>query len=281
MIDAHQHFWHPGRDDYGWLTAENKVLFRPYGPGELAPQMEAVGVRQTITVQAAPTVEETEYVLGIADATPSVAGVVGWIDFEDKGNRAHLERLAKHPKFKGVRPMIQDIPDPDWMLRDVVQWAYQAIVDLDLTFDALGFPIHLDNFLTLFTKYPDMRVVIDHCMKPEIAKGPETGLANWAEGMRRLADETGAFCKLSGLITEDGEDWSVERLRRYVDHVLDCFGPSRIMWGSDWPVCRLRGEHGDWFVAARALTSHLDPSDQRRVFGGSAQEFYRIPSARL
>lgn len=276
MIDAHQHFWHPGRGDYGWMPKDNATLFRPYGPMDLAPQMKATGILQTVVVQAAPTLEETEYLLGLADATPSVAGVVGWIDFEDPSQLEHLKRLTGHPKFKGVRPMIQDIPDPDWMLRDDVQWAFRAAVDLDLTFDALGFPLHLGNFLKLFERYPNMRVVIDHCMKPEIAKGPEVGLTHWAEGMRRLAERTQAFCKLSGLITEDGEHWSAERLRPYVDHVLDAFGADRIMWGSDWPVCRLYGEYADWFEAARAMVSHLSEADQNRIFNGTARDFYRI-----
>lgn len=278
MIDAHQHFWHPARGDYGWMPEDNETLFRPYGPVDLATEMAATGIARTILVQAAPTIEETEYMLGIADATPSVAGVVGWIDFETPDHRTQLERLAHHPKFKGVRPMIQDIPDPDWMLRDDIAWAYDAIKDLDLTFDALGFPMHLDNFLTLLTRYPDMRVVVDHCMKPQIAQGVEVGFPEWAAGLRRIADETSAFCKLSGLVTEDGADWSVERLRPYAHHVLEVFGPERVMWGSDWPVCRLRGEYGDWFSAARDLTSHLTDSAQTRIFDGTAREFYRIQS---
>ncbi len=273
MIDAHQHYWHPARGDYGWMPKDNPVLYRPYGPADLAPDLAATGVQYTIVVQAAPSVEETEYLLGIADATPSVAGVVGWIDFEDERQRSHLERFAKHPKFKGVRPMIQDIPDPEWMLGGQVQWAYEAISGLDLTFDALGLPVHLKAFLTLLKRHPDMTVVIDHCMKPQI---PDGVFDTWADGMSALADETQAYCKMSGLITEAGPDWSVEQLRPYTDKVLSRFGPDRVMWGSDWPVCRLRGEYGAWFDAAKTLTEGLSDGDKARVFGGTASEAYRL-----
>ncbi|MEM6987021.1 MAG: amidohydrolase family protein [Pseudomonadota bacterium] len=276
MIDAHQHFWHPARGDYGWIPEGDAILDRAYGPADLAPDLAKSGVERTIIVQAAPSVEETEYMLGIADATPSVAGVVGWINFENPGDRSHLERLAAHPKFLGVRPMIQDIPDVDWMLRDDIQWAFEAIVDLNLSFDALGFPRHLDNFLTLFTRYPNMRVVLDHCMKPEITRGPEHAFAPWAAAMQALAEQTTAYCKLSGLVTEDGTDWTVVRLRPYTDHVLACFGPERVMWGSDWPVCRLRCEYGDWVSTAQALTSQLSTQAREAVFGRTARAFYRL-----
>jgi len=167
-IDAHQHYWEPRRGDYDWMPQDDPILSRKYMPADLAASLTKHGIAQTVLVQAAATVEETEYMLGIADASDTVAAVVGWVDFENPDHRNHIERLARHPKFKGLRPMIQDIPDVDWMLRDEVQWAYKTIVDLDLTFDALGYSRHLDNFLTLLRRCPDMRVVIDHGMKPPI-----------------------------------------------------------------------------------------------------------------
>lgn len=273
-IDAHQHFWDPDRGDYGWMPKDDPVLSRSYGPLDLAPQMAAVGVGRTVLVQAAPTVAESDYMLSLADAAPIVAGVVGWVDFEAPGDRAEMERLARHPKFRGVRPMIQDIADDGWMLRPDVQWAFEAAEGLGLSFDALGFPRHLAPFLTIFKRYPGLRVVVDHGMKPDIAGG--TGFDGWAEGMARLAGETGAYCKLSGLITEAAPDWSVATLQPYVAHILATFGPERVMWGSDWPVCRLRGEYADWFHAAEALTAHLTEAGRARIFGGTAAEFYRL-----
>ncbi len=277
-IDAHQHYWEVSRGDYDWMSPDDPVLARRYMPVDLAPSLEKHGIARSVLVQAAATLEETEYMLGIADACETVAAVVGWIDFENPGHLHHLKRLARHPKFVGVRPMIQDIPDVDWMLRDDVQWGYKAVMDLDLTFDALGFPPHLENFLTLLTRYPDMRVVIDHCMKPRIrdhAKGPEV-FDRWAEGMSRLAEQTTACCKLSGLVNEAAEGWSLDDLRPYADHVLKAFGPERVMWGSDWPVCQLRATYDDWRATADALTAHLGEADRDRVFGGTAIGFYRL-----
>lgn len=276
QIDAHQHFWHPGRGDYSWMPADDPVLSRPYGPAELWPQMQAVGVEGTVLVQAAPTVAETEYMLGIADATPWVLGVVGWVDFETPADLAQLKRLAGHPKFKGVRPMIQDIPDDGWMLREDVQWAFRALCDLGLRFDALGFPRHLGHFLTILKRYPTLPVVVDHCMKPQIREQSEAHFRMWADGMARIADETAAVVKFSALITEADADWTVEDLRPYMDHVFRVFGAERVMWGSDWPVCRLRGEYADWRRAALSLTEGLDDVDRALIYGGTAAGFYGI-----
>jgi L-fuconolactonase len=270
QIDAHQHFWHPARGDYGWMPKDDPILTRPYAPADLKPHLDSAGITKTILVQAAPTIHESEYTLGIADATDWVAGVVGWVDFNAPQEKAHLVRLAHHPKFLGLRPMIQDIPDDAWMHRDDVQWAYRAIIENDLTFDALGFPRHLDAFLTLVKRYPTMRVVIDHGMKPQIA---EQHFTEWAIGMARIAGETGAFCKLSGLVTEAAPGWTPATLKPYTDHILRTFGPDRVMWGSDWPVCLLRGSYADWHSAAKTLV----PQDMHtQVFGKTAVAFYGL-----
>ena len=275
QIDAHQHFWNPARGDYDWMPMDNPVLARPYGPADLVPELARHGITHTVLVQAAATVQETEYMLGIADATPHVAAVVGWIDFENPSDLAHLKRLANHPKFVGVRPMIQDIPEDGWMLREDVQWAFRAICDLGLTFDALGFPRHLAPFQRLLARYPDMRVVIDHCMKPQIRDHSETAFRHWADGMARLA-ETGAYCKFSALVTEANPDWTVADLKPYVDHVFRIFGADRVMWGSDWPVVRLRCDYAAWRAAAEDLTAHLSGAERARIYGGTAAEFYRL-----
>lgn len=276
QIDAHHHFWNPARGDYGWMPEDNDVLFRPYGPTDIAPHLAAAGISHTVLVQAAPSVEESEYLLGIADATKHVCAVTGWVDFETPAHRSQLERLAAHSKFKAVRPMIQDIPDDDWMLRDDVQWGFQAVADLGLRFEALGMPRHIDNFLTIFKRYPDMRVVIDHCMKPQIAEHSQERFDNWAGGMTRLAHETTAFCKFSALITEATDNWTVDDLRPYVDHVIAAFGAERVMWGSDWPVCRLAGEYMDWRDAALELTAACSDSDKAAIYGQTANRFYDL-----
>ncbi len=277
-IDAHQHFWQPLRGDYDWMPKNNVTLNRAYGPSDLEPYLKRHGIDGTVLVQAAATLQETEYMLGLADATPSIKGVVGWIDFERQSDLVHLERFAAHPKFLGVRPMIQDISDVNWMLGRDIEWAFRAIIDMDISFDALGFPVHLPNFLTLVKRYHGMRVVYDHCMKPQIyrqCKG-EDAFSEWASGISRLADETSGFCKLSGIVTEAGNGWTIDDLRPFAEHVLDAFGPSRVMWGSDWPVCRLQAEYGDWHDIAQDLTISLSKEDRAEIFGGTAARFYRL-----
>jgi L-fuconolactonase len=248
-----------------------KPLRKIIGPKDLEPHAKACGIDRTVLVQAAPTIAETEYMLGIADVTSIVAKVVGWIDFENRDDIKELTRLAKHPKFSGVRPMIQDLPDLEWMHRKDVQWAFDAIVDLDLTFDALGYPIHLDPFQRLFDTYPKMRTVIDHCMKPVIR---ESQFDDWAKRMATIAKTTPVFCKLSGIATEAKQGWTVDTLRPYARHVIENFGDDRVMWGSDWPVLELNGTYKAWHDAAQSCVGPGKANDA--IFGGTAAKFYRI-----
>ena len=270
-IDAHHHFWSPARGDYGWMSGAGlEHLRKPFLPPDLAPHLKAFGIERTVLVQAAPTVNETEYMLGVADATDFVAKVVGWIDFENRDDVKHLQRLANHPKFVGVRPMIQDLPDPEWMHRKNVVWAFDAIIDLDLTFDALGFPIHIAPFQRLFDRYPALRTVIDHCMKPRIR---DAEFADWATGMHKLAETTPAFCKLSGLATEAMPGWTAEVLAPYARHVIKSFGASRVMWGSDWPVLEMNGSYPLWHNTAQL---YVESAEKDQIFGATAAQFYRI-----
>ncbi len=275
-IDAHQHFWAPARGDYFWMEPDHPVLARNYRLADLVPMLDRHSIAATVLVQAAPTIGETEYMLGIADSTDRVAGVVGWIDFENPDHLRHLTRFARHEKFRSVRPMIQDIPDDDWMLKPELDWAFRALIAHDVAFDALGFPRHLSRFIALFKRYPDLRIIVDHCMKPQIA---DRAFDDWAPGIRRIAEETSAWCKLSGLVTEASENWTVDDLRPYVDHVLDCFGPQRVVWGSDWPVCTLRATYDRWVEATDELVAGLAQDERAAVLGGNAAEFYRLDVA--
>ena len=272
-IDSHQHYWRPERGDYPWMPGAPQGLRRRFGPQDLAPLLAACGVGATVLVQAAPTVAETDYLLGIADATATVAGVVGWIDFDDAAERSTLERLAAHPALKGVRPMVQDLPDDAWLQRDGIDWAFAAIQELGLSFDALGYARHARQFLRRIEKHPDLRVVIDHCMKPAIARGDFDG---WARDMRDLARGTTAMCKLSGLATEAAPGAGLDVLQPYMEHVLEVFGPSRLMWGSDWPVASTAISYADWFRACEALLAGCDEVERARVFGGNASAFYQL-----
>jgi L-fuconolactonase len=271
IIDAHQHFWNPARGDYGWMDGAGlDHLRRAILPEHLERHLKRHRISKTILVQAAPTVAETDYLLGLADATEFVAKVVGWVDFENRDDLKHVQRWAKHPKFAGLRPMIQDLPDPEWMHGAEVQWALEALVDLDLTFDALGFPQHLAPFLRLFQKHPKLRCVVDHGMKPRIKLGE---FEDWANGMANIAAQTNAFCKLSGLATEAGPDWSTETLLPYIRHIIDVFGPERVMFGSDWPVLELNGDYDRWFATVK---NAVQTSENKAIFGDTARQFYRI-----
>jgi L-fuconolactonase len=271
-IDSHQHFWNPARGDYFWMeSAGAEPLRRTIMPRDMAPHLAAHGIDKTVLVQAAPTVNETEFMLGIADATEHVAKVVGWVDFENRDDLKHLARLKKHPKFAGVRPMIQDLPDPEWMHRPDVQWTFAALIDLDLTFDALGFPLHLDAFRRLFDRYPGLRTVIDHCMKPVIREGQ---FEPWASKMAAIARDTPVYCKLSGIATEAKPGWTKDTLKPYGAHVIAAFGPGRVMWGSDWPVLDLNGSYGSWHDAAVAIVG--EGPQAKQIFSQTAAQFYRI-----
>jgi L-fuconolactonase len=273
IVDAHQHFWAIARADYGWMEGNPKVdaIRRDFRPEHLDPIRQRLGIDRTVLVQAAPTVGETEYLLGIADAVPWVGKVVGWINFEDLTHLKHLERFADHSKFAGVRPMIQDIPDKDWMLKDEIQWAYEALIELDLSFDALGYPIHLENFQRLFERYPSLRTVVDHCMKPRIR---DQAFDEWAQEIEAIAKYTPAYCKFSGLVTEAGASWSAAKLRPYAEHVLNSFGAERVMWGSDWPVLELAASYEEWWTAATELIGAN--ADRKAIFGETATKFYRL-----
>lgn len=272
-IDAHQHFWALARGDYGWLTPELEPIYRDFAPDDLYPLLKAAEIDGTVLVQAAPTVAETEYMLSLADQTSYIKGVVGWVDFEAPNAPAQITALAAHPALVGLRPMIQDIADPLWMLGDALTPAFSELQAHNLTFDALTLPRHLGPLRELLARHPDMRVVIDHGSKPLIR---EAIMSNWADDMATLASETNAWCKLSGLVTEAASDWTVENLRPYVDHLLSTFGPSRLIWGSDWPVCTLVSSYERWLETTHTLLSQLSSSERDAIMGGNAAQAYNL-----
>jgi L-fuconolactonase len=269
IIDAHQHFWQLERGDYGWLTPELASLYRDFMPEDIAPLLAHNNVGGTIIVQAAPTIAETEFLLHIADRTPFVLGVVGWVDFEAPSAAKDIARLAIHPKLVGLRPMIQDIADDDWMLGASLAPAFNAMIEHDLTFDALVLPRHLSRLGTLMSRHPKLRTIIDHGAKPEIAAGE---FGKWADDIAKIADESDAFCKLSGLVTEAGDTWTRASIAPYVQHLFSSFGPERLVWGSDWPVLTLASEYGDWRNLAVSFTQS-EPV-RKMIFGANALHAY-------
>ncbi|MGH6972951.1 MAG: amidohydrolase family protein, partial [Caulobacteraceae bacterium] len=230
-------------------------------------------IERTLLVQCAPTEAETAFLLALADAAPFVAGVVGWTDLEAANAPGLVTRLAEAGKLVGLRPMLHDLDDEAWILRPSVGQALAAMEQVGQALDALIRPAHLPRLARLLARRPGLKVVIDHGAKPDIAGGD---LAGWKAAIRAIAKDTRAYCKLSGLVAEAGEAWRPDDLRPVADTLLEAFGPSRLMWGSDWPVVNERGGYGRWLAAAEALTEGLSPDDRDLVFGGAAAAFYGI-----
>jgi L-fuconolactonase len=269
-IDSHQHFWRLDRGDYGWLTPAVQPIFRDYLPEDLDPLIKRAGVGSTILVQAAPTLAESRYLLELAAAPEFIAGVVGWVDFESADAADTIASLSSDSKLVGLRPMVQDIADPLWMLKPQLAPAFDAMIDHDLTFDALVRPVHLDALRELSDLYPDLRLVVDHGAKPPLRDGD---LQLWKTRVACIAAETPAMCKLSGLVTE-ALSASPVALAACVDHLLETFGPRRLMWGSDWPVCELVCSYEEWLQASEMLLVMLSGAERDRIYSGTAREFY-------
>ncbi|MEX3977862.1 amidohydrolase [Paraburkholderia sp. EG287A] len=275
-IDAHQHYWDPARGDYGWLTPSMTVLYRAFGPADLAPLRASCGVARTVVVQAAPTVEETRWLLDLARHEPSIAGVVGWVPLDDPHVATLIAELAREPKLRGVRPMLQDLPDDDWIENADTARGVEALIAHDLAFDALVFTRHAHALATFLARNPALRVVIDHGAKPPIADGGESGYTAWSQAISRFARFPQVHCKLSGLATEAAPGWDDATLAPWVAHLLASFGPKRLMWGSDWPVLNLNGDYARWHASAQRLTQALSVDERAAVFGGNAAAFYRL-----
>lgn len=273
-IDSHQHFWRIDRGDYAWLSREAfPDLYRDFLPEDLAPLLARGGIDRTVLIQAAESVAETEFMLALAAETPFVAGVVGWVDFASPEAPGEIARLAENPRLKGLRPMLQDLADNDWILRPEVEPAVRALGASGLRFDALIKPPQLPAIRRFLDRHPDLPVVIDHGAKPEIAAGR---IDDWAAHIRAIARDSAAVCKLSGIATEAAPGWTVETMRPYVEVLLDAFGPSRLMFASDWPVLTENGDYLGWLQTVTELTSGLSVADRDRVFGGTAAAFYGI-----
>ncbi|KJZ18315.1 amidohydrolase family protein [Loktanella sp. S4079] len=268
-IDAHQHFWKLSRGDYGWLTPDLRALYRDYGPSDLIPLLKQCGVDGTLLVQAAPTIAETEYLLSIADQHPFVLGVVGWVDFDHSDATQQIAKFAQHPKLCGLRPMIQDIPDNQWMLRPSVGAAVDAMIAHDLTFDALVLPQHLKVLNTFIQRHPNLRVVIDHGAKPDIRNAQ---FDEWAADIAGLARNEQVFCKLSGLATEARSDWTPADLAPYIAHLIDSFDATRLIWGSDWPVATSAVGYSAW----HDMVQDYAGENAHSIFGANAQRAYRL-----
>jgi L-fuconolactonase len=276
-IDAHHHLWRPARGDYGWLTPDLAPIYRDFAMADLDPLLDQCGIDATILVQAAPTEAETAFMLAEAEASPRIAGVIGWIDFDAPDAAARVAAMAENPLIIGLRPMLHDIPDDDWLLRPHLTDPLREMARHRLALDALARPRHLARVTDLALRHPALTIVLDHIGKPEIAA---RRTAPWNADILALSALPNVFCKLSGMATEAAAGWTVEDLKPYADHVLSCFGASRVMWGSDWPVVDLAGGYLRWREASLALISALPDTDQELILGGVAERIYLGPRGR-
>ncbi|HUA65982.1 MAG TPA: amidohydrolase family protein [Alphaproteobacteria bacterium] len=274
-IDSHQHFWKADRGDYHWMSPAVQVLCRDYLPADLQPLLKKNKIDKTILVQAAQTTAETDFLLELAEQHDFIAGVIGWLDMDSPEFPREIVRYSKKPKFLGVRPMLQDLPDDDWILRPNVIRALKLIAEWDMPFEFLTYTRHLPHVLTVLEKVPGLRAVVDHVSKPEIKNRK---LDPWRSLMARVAEHPNVYCKLSGMITEaDHKTWIPDDLRPYVEHVLDSFGVERVMFGSDWPVCLLAGSYDQVAAALQAVVKpRLDKHGESALFGENAARFYKL-----
>ena len=278
IVDAHHHLWDPARGDYGWLKPDN-VIHRVFSTADLRPLLVQTGVDATLLVQAAPTGAETDYMLGIARKSPFVLGVVGWVDLLAPEASDELRRRAADPLFLGVRPMLQDIPDPDWILQPALTPALNTIAAEGLVFDALILSHQLGAITELASCHPQLSIVLDHAAKPPL--GDADGMAAWAKGIEALAVLPNVTCKVSGLLNELRPGGTRDDVARAIGILFDLFGPGRLLWGSDWPVLTLAGDYQDWFELAREAVAAKESSAVRAVMGDNAIRIYRPDKSRL
>ncbi|GAB2950163.1 amidohydrolase family protein [Nonomuraea fastidiosa] len=274
VIDAHQHFWNLETGSYPWLTPESGPIFRTFEPPELLPQLTAAGVDRTVLVQAMDSYEDTGAMLAQADAYDVIGAVVGWVPLLRPEEAAEaLERYRRHPKFAGVRHLIHDEPDPDWVLQEPVIEGLKLLAAAGVPFDVVAvLPRHLEHVPVLAERVPGLRMVIDHLAKPPIK---EKGWEPWASLLARAAECPDVYAKVSGLNTAaDAETWTGEDLRPYVEHAIELFGPERLMFGSDWPVATLAGDYAKVWRETLVALSGLDEAGRAQVLGGTAARFY-------
>lgn len=274
-IDSHQHFWKAARGDYHWMSPKVPVLCRDYFPEDLRPWLVKNQMDKTILVQAAQTKAETDFLLELAQKTDFVSGVISWLDMDSPDFANELECYSRKPKFLGIRPMLQDIAEDNWILRPRVMDSLKLIAERDIPFEFLTYTRHLPHVLKALEKAPGLRAVVDHVSKPEIKNRK---LEPWRSLLSEVAKHPGICCKLSGMITEaDHKAWTVGDLRPYVEHALECFGFERVMFGSDWPVCLLAGSYDQVIGALQSiLKQRLNERHEADIFGGNAARFYRL-----
>lgn len=275
-IDSHHHFWTYSPEEYGWIGDGMEVLKRDYGPADLKPLMDEAGIEGVVSVQARTSLEENDALLGHAEAHDWIKGVVGWVDLTREEVRGDLERYSGREKFVGVREVLQGMDDDAYCLRDDFNRGVGLLHDFGLVYDVLIFHRHLENSIRFVDRHPSQVFVLDHVAKPEIASvTPGTA---WAKNMKALGEREHVFCKLSGMVTEvvGDQEWTPDLLRPYFEVALEAFGPGRLMFGSDWPVCRLKSDYLRWKQTVDGFIADLSESERAAILGANAARAYGL-----
>ena len=273
-IDAHQHFWNYSAAEYPWIGAGLERLARDYLPSDLEPLLAAKQIDGSVAVQARQSVEESLWLLALAKAHPLVKGVIGWVDLRSDRVGDDLRVLAANPTFVGVRHVVQDEPDPRFVLGEGFIRGLRQLRQHGLTYDLLLYPSQLPAAIELVELLPEQPFVVDHLAKPRIVAGE---IADWERDIRAIARHDNVCCKVSGMVTEAvRRGWKRDDFTPYLDVVLEAFGPERLMFGSDWPVCLLAGEYADVAAIPRDYFSRLSATEQRMIWGDTAAGFYGL-----
>jgi L-fuconolactonase len=275
-IDAHQHFWKYSPEEYDWIDDSMAALRRDFLPKDLQPELVRTGFQGSVAVQARQTLEETRWLLELAEQSPSILGVVGWVDLRSPDVRSQLKAFSQSSKLVGVRHVVQSEPDDRFLLQPDFLRGISALEEFDLAYDILIYTGHLPVAAEFVERFPHQRFVLDHLAKPPIKNGE---IDFWAQGIRRLAAFPNVFCKLSGLVTEaDWQHWTPDQIAPYLDVAFESFGPERLMVGSDWPVCLVAGTYPR-VVAIVKDYLRLHSLESAGVLGANAQRFWRLPSS--
>jgi L-fuconolactonase len=274
-IDAHQHFWIYNQKDFGWIDESMAAIRRNFLPEDLQPELKANAFDGSVVVQTCQTLEETRWLLELAEHNPSILGVVGWADLRSPDIQSQLATLTRNPKLVGLRHIVQSEPDDRFLLQPDFLRGISALEEFGLAYDILIYPKHLPVATECVQRFLRQRFILDHLAKPPIKSGE---ISSWAKGIRALAASPNVFCKLSGLVTEaDWQHWTPEHITPYLDVAFESFGAERLMIGSDWPVCLVAATYTRAVKIVTDYVSRLSPESQAAVLGGNAARFWRLP----
>jgi L-fuconolactonase len=274
-IDCHMHFWTLAMEPYYslWMSPGLKILYGDYLPRDAQPLMAANEVQGVVLVSAASSIHETGYLMGLADSNDFIRGVVAWVDLLAPSAVDDLRGWARFGKLKSIRPYLQDLPEDDWILKPELDPAIKAMLDLRLRFDALIKPRHILNTVKFIERYPTLPVIVDHMAKPAIG---DNGFEPWRRDMEQFRDISHVHCKISGILTEDGPNWTPDRLRPYFEAIIDIFGPGRLVFGSDWPVVNLVADYSRWIDTLSQAMAGLTRADQQKIWADNGERFYGL-----